>query len=116
MKIGYIYVVKNKNLPNQIYIGSTQKNINYRLMKHKWNHSAYLKGQYRYYSVFDLLKDNDYYIELLDEIEFDDIHELENLEYEYMKKYENECINRKTNKHKNKIICCPNCQSKIKIM
>lgn len=115
MKIGYVYGVKNTSLPNKIYIGSTQKPINHRLMKHKWNYNAFKKNQYPYYSVFDLLQDNNYFIELLDEIEFDEIYELENLEYEYMKKYQNECINKKVNKQKNKIICCPNCQSKIQI-
>jgi len=110
MNKGFIYVVRNDNLPDKIYVGSTQKNINERFQKHRWNYNAYKKGQYPYYSVYELMKEKDTYIELLDEIYFDDINDLRKREFDFIEHLGNLCINMKMNKLKNKKnVCCPCC-------
>jgi len=109
---GNIYVVSCYEEPLKLYVGSTQKTLEQRLQKHIYNYNMYLKGKYKYYSVFDMMKNNNHlHIELLDEIEFDDIHELKEKEYEYIKILQPLAINKKINHNPRKIqnVCCPCC-------
>ena len=51
---------------NNIYIGSTCQSLKTRLTHHKSNYKAYLKGLYCNTTSFDIIKNNDYKIELLE--------------------------------------------------
>lgn len=59
-----IYVIKSRSNPDLQYIGSTKKSIKERLSVHCYNYKSYLNGVYSYTTSFDILKYNDYYIEL----------------------------------------------------
>ena len=58
-------IVDNTN--NNIYIGSTCKSLNTRLSEHKSDYKRFLKGIYNNVTSFDILKNNDYQIELLED-------------------------------------------------
>jgi len=55
------------NITNLIYIGSTTKDyLKQRLTKHKETYSQYLKGNYRFCTSFEILKNDNYDIVLLE--------------------------------------------------
>jgi hypothetical protein len=63
---GKIYkIVDNTN--NNIYIGSTTQTILKRLQNHKRNYENYLNDKYHYVTSFEIIKNNDYKIELLED-------------------------------------------------
>ena len=76
--IGIVYKITSNN---KIYIGSTEKTMKQRL--NRFHHRAFTKYG------FDK---NNYTIEILEEIEFNDKLELFKLEGEHMKKYD--CVNK----------------------
>lgn len=61
---GIIYCIRSFQT-DDIYIGSTTQTLAQRLGKHRTNYKLYLKGKQHYYSSFELLKYDDYYIELI---------------------------------------------------
>jgi hypothetical protein len=73
---GKIYkIIDNTN--NNIYIGSTcAKTLKHRLNKHKSDYKRYLSNGSRYTTTYDILKNNDYKIELLEELECNTKYEL----------------------------------------
>jgi hypothetical protein len=64
LKVGKIYkIIDNTN--GNIYIGSTTETLNRRLSKHKFDYNRYLNGKYRHITSFDIIKNNDFRIELI---------------------------------------------------
>jgi len=59
-----IYVIKSRSHPDLQYIGSTKNSLKYRLSNHLNNYKKYLNDKYHYVTSFDILKYNDYYVEL----------------------------------------------------
>ena len=59
-------IVDNTN--DNIYIGSTCKTLQRRLSKHKSDYKRFLKGLRRNITSFDILKNNNYKIELLEDV------------------------------------------------
>jgi hypothetical protein len=51
---------------NKIYIGSTTQNLKSRLSQHIYFYNQYLQGEKRYYSSFEILKNNNYEIRLIE--------------------------------------------------
>ena len=51
---------------NDIYIGSSSQTLSRRLTFHRANYKRYLDGKYHYVTSFEILKHDDYYIELLE--------------------------------------------------
>ncbi len=51
-----------------IYIGSTTQNLKSRLSQHKYFYKQYLNGKNIYYSSFEILKYNDYEIQLIENV------------------------------------------------
>jgi len=86
--IGYIYALKSKNNEN-VYIGSTKQKLKNRLNNHIQSYKRYTIGRNHYITSFEVLKHNDCFIELLDELEFNDIKELLKLEGQYIKNHIN---------------------------
>ena len=71
--IGYIYVVKNK-LNNLMYVGSTIRDLETRMKQH-------LKDMYKFtnfklYKAMNEFKAENFYINLLEEFEYNDIKQL----------------------------------------
>jgi len=88
---GRVYkIIDNTN--NNVYIGSTKKPLRLRLQQHKANYKSYLKGGTNYIKSFDIIKNDDYKIEELEFIEYENKKELYLREKFYIKN--NDCINK----------------------
>tara|TARA_R110001632_G_C11155207_1_gene397858 strand:+ start:78 stop:662 length:585 start_codon:yes stop_codon:yes gene_type:complete len=86
-KKGKIYkIIDNTN--GNIYIGSTIQTLKMRLYKHKSNY----KDKFHNLTSFDIIKNNDYKIELLEHYSCNNKKELETREREYIEN--NICLNR----------------------
>jgi hypothetical protein len=90
-KSGKIYAIKTEN-SDDIYIGSTIKTLNTRLKEHALRYSKYLNGEYHFITSFDILKQEDFYIQLLEEHKDITRKELEKHEGEHIKKLK--CVNK----------------------
>ena len=92
-KNGKVYkIIDNTN--GNIYIGSTaQDRLCRRLQKHVSNYKYYLKGKRNYISSFDILKNDDYYIELIEKVPCDSRDELTKREGHYVRTLE--CVNKR---------------------
>jgi hypothetical protein len=67
-KNGKIYkIVDNTN--QNIYIGSTFRELNERLKCHKRKSKCYINNKTNYVSSFEIIKNNDYKIELIENVE-----------------------------------------------
>lgn len=106
-------IVDNTN--NNIYIGSTINKLTTRLNNHKQSYKKFLNGKSRYITVFEILKNNDYKIELIEEYKCENKQELLKKEGQYILSCQ--CINKRVegstmseirkrhyNKYKDKII------------
>ena len=80
------------NINNNIYIGSTCKTLKTRLSEHKSGYKRFLKGLFNKIKSFDIIKNNDYKIELLEDCEIKTKQELLARERFYIKN--NECLNK----------------------
>ena len=105
MQSGIIYRIYSQSL-NKCYIGSTFKDVNKRLKKHEGNYKDYLRWMemeemtrpkyIKILSSYEVLKNNDYKIEVIDKIITNDRKKLETLEYLYIHIYSHEnIVNRK---------------------
>ena len=92
-KDGKVYKIID-NTTNNIYIGSTaQDRLCRRLQKHVSDYKQYLKGNRKCYaSSFDILKNGDYYIELIEKVPCDSRDELTKREGHYVRTLE--CVNK----------------------
>ena len=75
-----------------LYIGSTTLTLKHRLSCHKSNYKRYLDGDYRYTTSFKIIENNDYYIKLIEEFNYNTKQEITDKESAYIR--ENECINK----------------------
>jgi len=65
--MGFIYKITD-NTNNAIYIGSTKQALKLRLQNHIRHYRKYIKdGNYSYCISYDIIKNNDYKIELIEE-------------------------------------------------
>ena len=83
-------IVDNTN--NNIYIGSTCDSLKNRLSKHKASYKRFLKGLFPIVKSFDIIKNNDYQIELLENCDIKTKQELLTRERYYIEN--NECLNK----------------------
>ena len=88
---GKIYkIVDNTN--DAIYIGSTCNSLKNRLSSHKGDYKRFLKGIFNNVKSFDIIKNNDYKIELLENCEVKTKSELLARERFFIEN--NDCINK----------------------
>ena len=80
------------NINDNVYIGSTCKSLKYRLTEHKSSYKRFLKGLYGNTKSFDILKNNNYKIELLENCNIKTKQELLARERYYIEN--NECLNK----------------------
>jgi hypothetical protein len=91
LKIGKIYkLIDNTN--ENIYIGSTTRTLNQRLSDHKCKYNRYLNGKGRNVTSYNIIKNNDYRIELVKYVIYKDKKELFQRERYYIEN--NNCINK----------------------
>ena len=86
----------------KVYYGSTELTIERRLEIHEKDYKAYLKGYYHYVSSYEVLKNNNYEIKLLEKCD-NKIH-MEEREGYYIRTFPcvNKCIPGRTMKEYNK--------------
>ena len=90
---GKIYTIRSHKT-EQIYIGSTTQPLHKRLYEHRVSYKSWLKDNLRhYYTSFEIIKEDDHYIELLEEYPCKSKAELNRREGEMMR--QNACINKK---------------------
>ena len=88
---GKIYkIVDNTN--DNVYIGSTCKTLKTRLSVHKCHYKMFLKGLYNNVKSFEIIKNNDYKIELLEKCDIKTKQELLARERFYIEN--NNCLNK----------------------
>ena len=75
-------IVDNSN--NNVYIGSTWQSLKYRLSKHKSHYRAYLNGLGGNVRSFDIIKNNDFKIELIENCDIKTKQELLQRERHYI--------------------------------
>jgi hypothetical protein len=81
------------NKSNLVYIGSTKQKLDYRLKDHIRCYNKWLENNDNpYYTSFEIIKSNDYKIELVEEIDSDDKEELHKKERYYIEN--NICVNK----------------------
>ena len=81
------------NKTGLMYIGSTtQKYLSSRLQQHIQYYKNYLNGSNKKSSNFQILENNDYYIEIIESISCNDKYELEKKEREYIQILD--CVNK----------------------
>ena len=88
---GKIYCIRSFQT-DKVYVGSTTQTLAQRLGKHRCNYKAYLKISKNYCSSFELLKYDDYYIELIKLFPCSCKAELEAEEGKYIR--ELDCVNK----------------------
>ncbi len=102
---GKIYkIIDNTN--DNIYIGSTVKKLSRRLTNHRADYKRYLSGKTSYISSFDIIKNGDYDIILIEDVpNCQNIEQLKKKEREYIDKFD--CVNKyiptRTKKESDKI-------------
>ena len=87
-KNGKIYSIRSYQT-NNIYIGSTTQQLSKRLSLHRSHYKRYLDGEYTYVTSFEILKYDDYYIELIEEYPCKNKMELYKKEGELIRHYDN---------------------------
>ena len=76
-----------------VYYGSTiEKYISRRLQRHKSNYNVYLKTNKTYFTSYKILKNNNYHIELVENVNCDNRFQLHNRERYYIEN--NNCVNK----------------------
>ena len=86
-----------------IYIGSTTKQyLSQRLVHHKKDYIKYLRGQHKYMTSFKIIENDNYRIELLEEIQCENRDQLHAREGYYIRTLDctNKCIMGKTQEEK----------------
>ena len=80
MDKGIIYKITCNNT-NKFYIGSTSNKLNNRITQHKIQHKYYLNGKNKnYISSFEILKENNYIVEIIEQFNYNSKVELLNKE------------------------------------
>ena len=90
--LGKIYVIKS-NETDKVYIGSTIQSLSDRLRKHKRDYKCWLRDNNHYVSSFEIVKFDDAFIELLEEVDVETIKELHKIEGDYITKMD--CVNKR---------------------
>ena len=80
------------NTNQNVYIGSTCKTLKTRLTGHKSNYKRFLKGLYNNVKSFEIIKNGDYKIELLEDCDIKTKQELLARERYFIKN--NNCLNK----------------------
>jgi predicted GIY-YIG superfamily endonuclease len=86
-KTGIIYIIKNK-INNLVYIGATTQDLDKRWYEHKSDYNNTKIHTRKIHQAFNEHKLENFYIEELETIKFDDKNELKNKENYYINKFD----------------------------
>ncbi len=95
---GFVYQLKD-NTNGNVYIGSTmsKKGLNHRRDQHKNDYKRYCNEKLNYRSSFDIIMNNDYSYEILQEFEDcckEDLLNAECITINNFKSFNDKCVNR----------------------
>jgi len=90
---GKIYAIRSFQT-DKIYIGSTHQALSRRLQGHRGHYQKYKNQNGEYNSSCDILKYDDYYIELLENYPCNSKEELNKREGELIRQYIDKCVNK----------------------
>lgn len=105
MFIGYIYKISSPQT-EEVYIGSTTREIRFRLSEHRNKFKMYLDKRYGFTTSFNLIQHHDHVIEILATVQCADLNQLYLLEKQYIKMTPN-CCNKIIHNENNRILECP---------
>ena len=88
---GKIYSIRSHQTQD-VYIGSTCLQLTKRLSQHRANYKRYKEGNYHFITAYDILKYDDYYIELIEDCKCETKPQLERREGQVIREAQN-CIN-----------------------
>lgn len=88
---GSIYCLRSHKTPN-IYIGSTTQPLSHRIRDHRKLYKKYINNNFHYLTSFEIMKYDDVYIELIENVIYNTKQELEKKEGEYIRKMS--CVNK----------------------
>jgi hypothetical protein len=96
---GYIYAI-HSHQTTEIYIGSTTQILCNRMAGHRRHYKSYLDGKFAYVTSFEIVKFPDAYIELIEEVEFENKQALYAREGFHIREMKcvNKCIMGRTDK------------------
>lgn len=83
MNTGRIYIIRS-TCTTDVYIGSTDETLRLRLQYHEANFRSHLNEKHGYCTSYKLICQDDYRIELLQAMQFDDKSELVAVEQQYI--------------------------------
>jgi hypothetical protein len=89
---GKIYTIRSYN-NDKYYIGSTTQELYKRLYEHKSHYKTYLNKKCNYISSFEISKNDDCYIELLENFKCETKNELTKREGELIRQFKNDIVN-----------------------
>jgi hypothetical protein len=90
---GIIYKLVSPD-SDKFYIGSSRHNLNLRFSQHKSRYNNYVLGRGKKYTAFEILKNPNCTIELIEEIKCDDKNIILEKEKQYIKDNINNVINK----------------------
>ena len=79
---GKIYIIKN-NINNLLYVGSTIRELDVRMKQHM--RDMYKYTNFKLYKAMDQFKPDNFYINILEEFEYENIKDLRKQEGKYIK-------------------------------
>ena len=89
---GKIYSIRSYDT-DKYYIGSTCQTLTKRLSKHKSNYRDWQNNGKGYMTSFEILKYDDYYIELIEDFPCENKNQLHKREGELIRENKNDCVN-----------------------
>ncbi len=91
---GKIYCLKSRK-SDKVYVGSTTRSLNTRLAYHFAHYVSFMEGEKNFISSIDILEEEDYYIELIENYPCENKKQLQRREGEYIKLYTEKynCVN-----------------------
>ena len=94
IKSGKIYAIQNTDRLS-IYIGSTRTPLRTRLAQHRAQYKFYTKGNFHYLTSFDIMKGNNPFIMLVEDLGNCTNEQLLQKEGDYINIYNQLCVNNK---------------------
>lgn len=88
-----IYKLVSNNT-GKYYIGSTCADLTLRLWQHYKDYKIFSKGEFHYLSSFDVVKDGNVTIELLEKVECNNRYDLNTKEKHYISNSCDNCVNK----------------------
>ena len=88
---GKVYKIVCNNT-GKVYIGSTTQPLSKRLVAHRLNYKKYLNGKYSFVTSFEIIKENNYEIILIENVPCNNKEELRRKERYYIEN--NKCVNK----------------------